>query len=98
MVRQWQQLFEERRYSGTALSGPDFAKLAEAHGLRGFTVERAEQAGAAIAAAWAHDGCAVIDFRVEREANVFPMVPAGLAIGDMLTTEPSSTPPTPKEA
>ena len=72
MVRQWQQLFEGKRYSGTPLTGPDFAKLAEAHGLRGMTVEHAADAPAAIAAAWKHQGCVVIDFRVEREANVFP--------------------------
>ena len=87
MVRQWQQLFEGRRYSGTPLTGPDFAKLADAHGIRGMTVERADDAPAAIAAAWAHNGCVVIDFRVEREANVFPMVPAGRAIGEMMVAE-----------
>jgi len=87
MVRQWQQLFEGQRYSGTPLTGPDFAKLAEAHGLRGVRVEHADEADAAVAAAWAHDGCVVIDFRVEREANVFPMVPAGRAIGEMMLSE-----------
>ena len=88
MVRQWQQLFEGKRYSGTPLTGPDFAKLAEAHGLRGITVESADDAPSAIHAAWKHNGCVVIDFRVEREANVFPIVPAGFAIGDMLTAAP----------
>ena len=44
MVRQWQQLFEGKRYSGTPLTGPDFAKLAEAYGVRGITVERIEEA------------------------------------------------------
>ena len=44
MVRQWQQLFEGKRYSGTPLSGPDFAKLAEAYGVRGITVETFEEA------------------------------------------------------
>jgi acetolactate synthase-1/2/3 large subunit len=91
MVRQWQQLFEGKRYSGTPLSGPDFAKLAEAHGLRGLTVENASDARAAIDSAWQHDGCVVIDFRVEREANVFPMVPAGQAIGDMMIEEASTS-------
>jgi len=90
MVRQWQQLFEGKRYSGTPLTGPDFAKLAEAHGLRGIRVEDAADTHAAIAAAWAHDGCVVIDFRVEREANVFPMVPAGRAIGDMMMAAPAA--------
>ncbi len=93
MVRQWQQLFEGRRYSGTPLTGPDFAKLAEAHGLHGMRVEEASDADAAIAAAWSHDGCVVIDFRVEREANVFPMVPAGRAIGEMMLSEQTHATP-----
>ncbi len=93
MVRQWQQLFEGKRYSGTPLTGPDFAKLAEAHGLRGMTVDDAADARTAIDAAWRHNGCVVIDFRVEREANVFPMVPAGQAIGDMMTDEVSQSAP-----
>src|ERR1700716_1256621 len=84
MVRQWQELFENRRYSGTPLSGPSFARLAEAYGVRAFTVFRADDARAAIDAAWNHPGCALIDFRVEREANVFPMVPAGASIGEMM--------------
>jgi acetolactate synthase-1/2/3 large subunit len=87
MVRQWQQLFEGRRYSETPLSGPDFAMLAQAHGWHGITVENAECAEDAIRAAWMHDGPVLIDFRVEREANVFPMVPAGRAIHDMVHDE-----------
>ena len=85
MVRQWQELFEGRRYSGTPLSGPCFARLAEAYGLLGLTVERTEDVRDAIAAATNHDDSVVIDFRVEREANVFPMVPAGKSIGEMIT-------------
>jgi acetolactate synthase-1/2/3 large subunit len=88
MVRQWQELFENRRYSGTPLSGPGFARLAEAYDLRAFTVERVEDVEDAIGAAWDHDGSAVIDFRVEREANVFPIVPQGRSIGEMITRVP----------
>ena len=84
MVRQWQQLFEGKRYSGTPLTGPDFAKLAEAYGVRGMTVETSEEAEKAIAEAWDYPGTVVIDFRVEREANVFPIVPQGQSIGEML--------------
>lgn len=87
MVRQWQQLFEGRRYSETPLSGPDFAMLARAHGWHGITVNDAADAEDAIRAAWRHDGPVLIDFRVEREANVFPMVPAGRAIHDGLHDE-----------
>lgn len=82
MVRQWQQLFEGRRYSATPLSGPDFALLAGAHGLRGITVDRHTYAESAIRDAWGHDGPTLIDFRVAPDANVFPMVPAGRAIHD----------------
>ena len=88
MVRQWQELFENRRYSGTPLTGPDFALLAEAYGLPGIRVERTEQVDEAIQKAWDHDDSVVIDFRVEREANVFPMVPQGQSIGDMMTEAP----------
>jgi acetolactate synthase-1/2/3 large subunit len=84
MVRQWQELFENRRYSGTPLSGPCFAALAEAYRVRAWTVEQVADVESTIDAAWNHDGPTVIDFRVEREVNVFPMVPAGKSIGDMM--------------
>ena len=87
MVRQWQQLFENRVYSATPLISPDFAKLAAAHGLVGLTVERAEDVEGAVHQAWQHEGSVVIDFRVEREVNVFPMVPQGKSIGEMLIHE-----------
>jgi acetolactate synthase I/II/III large subunit len=88
MVRQWQELFENKRYSGTPLSSPDFALLAEAYGLRGRRVDRVEDVGPAIADAYAYDGSMVIDFRVEREVNVFPMVPQNKSIGEMITEAP----------
>jgi acetolactate synthase-1/2/3 large subunit len=84
MVRQWQELFEDKRYSGTLLSGPDFARLADAYGVLGLTVDRPGDAEEAIARAWDHDGPVVIDFRVEREVNVFPIVPQGKSLGEML--------------
>lgn len=88
MVRQWQELFEGRRYSGTPLSGPDFARLAEAYGLRGECITHVDDVEAAITEAWDTDECVVIDFRVEQEVNVFPMVPQGKSIGEMLTEAP----------
>jgi acetolactate synthase-1/2/3 large subunit len=91
MVRQWQQLFEGKRYSGTPLSGPSFARLAEAYGVLGLTVECQHDVDAAITAACDHVGPAVLDFRVEREANVFPIVPQGRSIGEMMVAaEPES--------
>lgn len=88
MVRQWQELFEGRRYSGTPLSGPDFVMLAEAYGIRGIGVDTTEEVESAIEAAWNEDGTVLIDFRVEREANVFPIVPQGQSISDMLVDVP----------
>ncbi|HNP70090.1 MAG TPA: biosynthetic-type acetolactate synthase large subunit [Kouleothrix sp.] len=85
MVRQWQELFEGKRYSGTPLSGPNFQKLAEAYGWKGITVERIEDVEAAIEEAYATDGPVLIDFRVEREVNVWPMVPQGKSIGETIT-------------
>jgi acetolactate synthase-1/2/3 large subunit len=87
MVRQWQELFENKRYSGTPLTGPNFAKLAEAYGWKGITVEHSDDVQAAIDEAFATDGPVLIDFRVEREVNVFPMVPQNKSIGEMITTE-----------
>jgi acetolactate synthase-1/2/3 large subunit len=84
MVRQWQELFESRRYSATRLSGPSFARLAEAYGVRGTTVTEPQEIFDAIDDAFRHRGPVVIDFQVEREANVFPIVPQGHAIGEML--------------
>ncbi|NNJ10729.1 biosynthetic-type acetolactate synthase large subunit [Chloroflexales bacterium ZM16-3] len=87
MVRQWQELFEGKRYSGTPLSGPNFAKLAEAYYWKGITVERSADVQAAIDEAMATDGPVLIDFQVEREVNVFPMVPQNKSIGEMIVNE-----------
>jgi acetolactate synthase-1/2/3 large subunit len=86
MVRQWQELFEDRVYSGTPLSGPCFRQLAEAYGVRGVTVERPDDVHAAFEYAAEYDNSIVVDFRVEQEANVFPIVPQGKSIGEMITT------------
>jgi len=86
MVRQWQELFENRRYSETPLTGPDFALLAMAYGLPGLIVEAPEQVDDAIEEAMAYNESVVIDFRVEREANVFPIVPQGQSISEMMTS------------
>jgi acetolactate synthase-1/2/3 large subunit len=97
MVRQWQELFENKRYSGTPLSAPNFAKLAEAYGLRGVTIEQADSVEAAIHDAFEYDGSLVIDFHVEREENVFPMVPQGKSIEDMITGTAAQPPELPVE-
>jgi acetolactate synthase-1/2/3 large subunit len=84
MVRQWQELFYKRRYAATPLHNPDFIKLAEAHGLTGLRVESREQIADAVSAAENNDGTVVIDFRVEQEDGVFPMVAAGADLADMI--------------
>jgi len=84
MVRQWQEFFYERRYAATPLRSPDFVKIAEAHGLEGFRADtRAEVAGV-VERARAAEGTALIDFRVEQEDSVYPMVPAGADLDAMI--------------
>ncbi|MDD4748866.1 MAG: biosynthetic-type acetolactate synthase large subunit, partial [Methanosarcinaceae archaeon] len=88
MVRQWQELFFDRRYSYTDISGSvDFVKLAEAYGALGLRAERPSEVGPAIEAAIKSERPAVVDVRVECEANVSPMVPAGAAINEILDLE-----------
>jgi len=84
MVRQWQQLFFEGRYSATPLLGPDFAKVAEAYRIPGFTVKEKSEVVPAIEQALAIDGPALIDFIIEQEENVYPMVAPGGSISNML--------------
>ena len=84
MVRQWQQFFHDRRYSATPMLSPDFAKIAEAHGLQGTTVTRRDQVAGAVAAARASEQTTVIEFRVEQEDSVYPMVSPGAALNDMI--------------
>ncbi len=83
MVRQWQEFFYQRRYAATPISGPDFKKLAEAFGVFGATVTTRGQVAGAVAAARSHRG-ALIDFQVEQEDSVYPMVPAGADLHKMI--------------
>jgi acetolactate synthase I/II/III large subunit len=84
MVRQWQELFYERRYAATPITSPDFVKLAEAHGLTGLRVDSRESLAAVVEEARRSDGTCVIDFRVAQEECVYPMVPSGGDIGSMI--------------
>jgi acetolactate synthase-1/2/3 large subunit len=84
MVRQWQEFFYDKRYSATPLLSPNFAKLAEAFGLRGLTVQTRSQVIPAIREARQHRGTTLINFLVEQEDSVFPMVPSGAALHDMI--------------
>ncbi|HEY53341.1 MAG TPA: acetolactate synthase large subunit, partial [Caldilineae bacterium] len=84
MVRQWQELFYGKRYTGTPILGPDFVKLADAYGIPARRVTRKEDVAAALAEANAHDGPFLIDFQVKEEVNVYPMVAPGAAVDDLL--------------
>ncbi|HOO71485.1 MAG TPA: biosynthetic-type acetolactate synthase large subunit [Spirochaetota bacterium] len=89
MVRQWQQLFYEKRYSHTCINfAPDFVKLAEAYGAVGIRVSNNDEVGPAIKKALSvHNKPIVIDFEVIREENVYPMVPAGKSIKETIMRE-----------
>ena len=84
MVRQWQELFYDRRYSFTELPPVEFVKIANAYGIEGVKVESPDEVMPALKASLDCDGPFVMDFRIEREENVFPMVPAGAAINEMI--------------
>ncbi len=84
MVRQWQEMFYGGRYVATPMRSPDFVKLAEAHGLTGLRVTRRAEVADAVAAARRAPGTVVIDFRVEQEDSVYPMVPTGADLGEMI--------------
>jgi acetolactate synthase-1/2/3 large subunit len=84
MVRQWQEFFFDRRYVATPISSPDFVKIAEAHGLHGQRVTRREEIAAAVARAREVECTAIIEFRVEGEDSVYPMVPAGANLDEMI--------------
>jgi acetolactate synthase-1/2/3 large subunit len=88
MVRQWQELFYDRRYSFTELPPVEFVKIANAYGIEGVKVETPKDVMPALKAALDCDGPFVMDFRIEREENVFPMVPAGAAINEMIGGHP----------
>ncbi|MGZ4944755.1 MAG: thiamine pyrophosphate-dependent enzyme, partial [Halobacteriota archaeon] len=84
MVRQWQELFFDRRYSQTKLTEIDFVKLADAFGAHGIRVDRSSEVAPAIKEALATPKPVVIDFRVEPEESVYPMVPAGGALNEII--------------
>jgi acetolactate synthase-1/2/3 large subunit len=90
MIRQWQELFYDNRLSGADLEGnPDFVKLAGAYGIKGFRIRRSADVDRVIKAAMDYnDGPCVVDAEVVKEDNVFPMIPAGAALRDMIIERP----------
>jgi acetolactate synthase I/II/III large subunit len=89
MVRQWQEFFYGKNYEATPLLSPDFVKLGEAYGIKSIVVKQRGEVIPAVRAAHAHDGPVLIDFRVEQEDSVYPMVAAGAALHEMIR-RPSS--------
>ena len=85
MVRQWQELFYDKVYSSTSMiNAPDFVKLAEAYGAKGLRCEKPDEVEATLSEGLNSKGTIVMDFIVDREESVYPMVPAGQAITEML--------------
>ena len=90
MVRQWQEMFYSSRYSGSYMDSlPDFVKLAEAYGHVGIRIERPEDVEGALRKAFVEhkDDLVFLDIYTDREANVFPMVAAGMGLSDMILAE-----------
>jgi len=84
MVRQWQELFYERRYVATPLMNPDFLKIADAYGISALRVKKRSEVIPAIQRAMEHDGPFLIDFMIEPEENVYPMVPPGATLAQVI--------------
>jgi acetolactate synthase-1/2/3 large subunit len=84
MVRQWQEFFYERRYAATPLVNPDFAALAQAFGIKATRVTTRAEVVPTVREASAHPGTVLLDFRVEQEDSVYPMVPAGNDLHNMI--------------
>jgi acetolactate synthase-1/2/3 large subunit len=84
MVRQWQEFFYERNYASTPLVSPDFVKLADAHGIPGRAVRKRGEVEAAVNEARATKSAFLLNFHVEKEEAVYPMIPAGAALHEMI--------------
>jgi acetolactate synthase I/II/III large subunit len=84
MVRQWQQFFHNRRYSETPIASPDYEQLTAAYGLAGRTVCEGDSVGEAVRWAQEQEGCTIIDFHIDPEANVYPMIPSGMSVNEMI--------------
>ncbi|MFP4323777.1 MAG: thiamine pyrophosphate-dependent enzyme, partial [Anaerolineales bacterium] len=88
-VRQWQKMFHEERYTATPLTGPDYIKLAEAYDIPARRVTQRSEIEEAVRWAQSIDGPTLIEFVVEADDIVYPMVPAGADLHDMIRREPT---------
>ncbi|MFW6251758.1 MAG: biosynthetic-type acetolactate synthase large subunit [Halanaerobium sp.] len=84
MVRQWQEIFFDKRYSSTKIPAPDFVKMGEAYGIWSKSVVKKSELDSALKEAMEHDGPAILDVHIPEEENVYPMVPAGAGLKDMI--------------
>jgi len=84
MVRQWQELFYDKRYSGTPLKNPDFIKVADGYGVKGFKVTDPSKVKGAVSKILGYKGPVFSDFLIDPMEKVFPMVPAGESIDRMI--------------
>jgi acetolactate synthase-1/2/3 large subunit len=91
MVRQWQEFFYEKNYQSTPLVSPDFVKLADAHGIAARAVRTRDEVESAVGEARAHNGAFLLNFLVEKEDSVYPMIPAGSSLHEMIR-RPGSNP------
>jgi acetolactate synthase-1/2/3 large subunit len=92
MVRQLQEFFCERRYAAVTMANPDFVKLADAFGVPGLRVTERAGVAAAIQAAREAEGPFLIEFQVDKELSVYPMVPTGASLGQMLRRNRNEAP------
>ena len=90
MVRQWQEFFYQKSYVSTRVFNPDFVKLAEAYGMPGLRVSEKSQVRPTIDQAMRTKGPVIIDFKIVAEENVYPMIPAGTSVGEMLEAPPAA--------
>ncbi len=98
MVRQWQDLFYDKRYVATKLNCPDFVKIAEAYGIPGLTVKRRQEVVPAIERAMSEPGPFLINFMVEPEENVYPMVPPGASLAEVMEEPMKEVPAWPRRS
>jgi acetolactate synthase I/II/III large subunit len=84
MVRQWQELFFEKRYSFTEITGPDFVKVADAYGINGRSVHSREKLDEELRKMLESKGPYLLEVMIEKEDNVFPMVPAGASVSNII--------------
>ena len=84
MVRQWQQLFFEKRYSFTELQNPDFITIAKGFGITGHKVEKRDDLDSGVQKMLDHDGPYLLEVVIEKEDNVFPMVPTGASVSEVI--------------